>query len=49
VFKRMVAMYAHTYMCCLNTLVGWIIMLTEGLIMMSFDILKGRGYLRSQL
>ena len=47
----MVAVYAHiqVYTCCLNTLVGWINMLTEGLIMMSFDILKGRGYLRSQL
>jgi len=36
-------------MCCLNTLVGWINMLIEGLIMMSFDVSKGRGYLRSRM
>ena len=39
-FKRIVAVYAHVeiFMCCLNTLVG---------VMMSFDILKERAYLRS--
>jgi len=36
-------------MCCLNTLVGWINMLTEGLIIMSFDILKGMWLLKESI
>ena len=41
-FEHIVAVYAQiqVYMCCLNTLVGWVNKLTEGLIMMSFDVSK---------
>ena len=41
VFKGIVAVYAYMCMCCLNTLVGGINLLTEGPMMMSINILKG--------
>jgi len=45
------AVYAHmeVCMCCLDTLVGWINMLTEELIMMSFDILNGMWLLKESI
>ena len=48
-FKRIVAVYAYICMCCLNTLVGGINMLTVGLIMMSINILKGMWLLKESI